>query len=103
LRIGLEDYFTNVLKTHSFANLLKLYPQICEVENYKDFFKYIVDYVKDYMKINSNNQYEMKKDLLYTSDMLLSGGIFNGYDKDNDMKIIVKNSILKLNNDDTIY
>lgn len=54
LRVKMEDYITNIMKTHSFNLLLKHAPQIMEVKNYKDFFDIALTYVKEYIKINSN-------------------------------------------------
>lgn len=103
LRIGLEDCLTNILKTHSYGNLLIHYPSIWEVTNYKDFFRIVLDYCKQFIKINCNDQYEYHKDLLYTSDMTFQGGVYNGNDSDNDFTLLVQNSLMKLKCEDTIY
>lgn len=89
IRITVEDYITNILKTHSYGNLVHCFPDIHLVTNYKDFFVMILEYVKRYAKINSNDEYELLKDVLYTSDMTIGGGVYNGNDMENDLSYLV--------------
>ena len=103
LRIKMEDYITNIMKTHSFNCLLKHAPQIMEVKNYKDFFDIALTYVKEYIKINSNQEYEYRKDLIYKSDMTLKGNVYNGNDTDNDMSALIMQSFSKIDPDSSIY
>lgn len=103
IRIAVEDYVTNILKTHSYGNLVHRFPDIHLVTNYKDFFVMVLEYVKHYAKINSNDEYELLKDVLYTSDMTIGGGVYNGNDMENDLSYLVQNSLLKVNIDDSIY
>ena len=103
LRIRLEDCLTNILKTHSYGNLVMLYPSIWEITNYKDFFNIVLDYCKEFIKINCNDKYDYHKDILYTSDMTLGGGIYNGNDVDSDFSKLVQNSLMQLRCEDTIY
>lgn len=103
IRVFVEDYFTNILRTHSFISLLQFNSSILEITNYKDFFSYVLDYVKSYVKENSFGAYEYHKDLLYDSEMLIGGGIKNGNDTGTDMNLMIQNSIGKLSPSCSIY
>lgn len=103
LRIKLESYITNILKTHAFGDLLIKKPQILKCLNYKDFFVQVLDYCKDFIKINMRDSYSYLKEVLYTSDMTLGGGIYNGNDGGNDLSKLLINSAQKIKPDDSIY
>lgn len=103
VRVHLEDCVTSILRSHSFANLVHYNPDIYQVTNYKDFFVCVMDYVKHFMKVNSGNEYDFLKDVLYTSDMTIASGVYNGNDTATDMSLLIQNSLFKVNVDDSIY
>lgn len=103
LRVGLEDCITNILKTHSFANLLKEKHDIYLMKSYKDVFSSVLDYVKEYISVSTGNRFGYHKDLLYGSSTTLGGGIYNGNDQDNDLNYLISNSLRKIEPAASIY
>lgn len=102
LRIGLVDIITSILKTHSIASVIKFHRQLPNSGSYKKAFKIILDYVKSYIQINTNNKYQLKKDLLYDEDTKCLGNTKDGYDKYASMQELVKASFQKIPRDATI-
>lgn len=103
LRIGLVDIITSILKSHSIASVIKQHKEIVKAFSYKEVFSLILTYVKNHIRINTNNKYDFKKDLLYNSDTLCMGNIFNGNDMDADMSELVRASFVKISRNATIY
>lgn len=102
MRIHLIDCMTAVLKTHSIASVIRFNPNIVECINYKDVFKIILNYIKCYLKTNSNNTADFRKDLLYGPGVHLGGNKNNGYDNDASMNSLIKNSFGKISRNATI-
>lgn len=102
LRIGLVDIITGILKTHSIASVIKFHRQLPNSGSYKKAFGIILDYVKSYIKINTNNKYQLKKDLLYDEETKCLGNTKDGYDKYASMEELVKASFQKIPRDATI-
>jgi hypothetical protein len=60
--------------------------------------------VKRYIKINSDNYFEFKKDVIYDENTLFDGGVMlNGYDSDIDLSALVENSFNKVNKNASIW
>lgn len=102
LRIGLVDIITSILKTHSIASVIKFHRQLPNSGSYKKAFEIILDYVKSYIKVNTNNKYQLKKDLLYDEETKCLGNTKDGYDKYASMEELVKASFQKIPRDATI-
>lgn len=102
LRIGLVDIITSILKTHSIASVIKFHRQLPSSGSYKKAFEIILDYVKSYIKVNTNNKYQLKKDLLYDEETKCLGNTKDGYDKYASMEELVKASFQKIPRDATI-
>jgi hypothetical protein len=94
---------TAILRTHSIASVIKFNKTIVDSQSYKDVFSIILDYIKCYLKVNSNNTIDFKKDLLYGSNVLFGGNKLNGNDEGNVMTDLIKNSFGKINRRATIY
>ncbi len=102
LRIGLVDIATSILKTHSIVSVIKFDKSITKSNSYKEVFKKILDYIKNYIKINTNNKYQYKKDLLYDETVKCLGNANDGYDKDAGMSALVAASFEKIPRDATV-
>lgn len=105
VKISLTDIITSILQSHSIANFIKHEgAEITKAKNYKYVFKRIIDYVKRYIKINSDNYFEFKKDVIYDENTLFDGGVMlNGYDSDIDLSALVENSFNKVNKNASIW
>lgn len=103
MRIHFVDCMTAILRTHSIASVIKFNRTIVDSQSYKDVFSIILDYIKCYLKVNSNNTIDFKKDLLYGSNVLFGGNKLNGNDEGNVMTDLIKNSFGKINRRATIY
>lgn len=103
MRIHLVDCMTAILKTHSIASVIRFNNNIVSATSYKSVFRIILDYIKCYMKINSNVTCDFKKDLLYKSNVLCGGVRFNGNDLDVDMSHLVRNTFGKIKRNASIY
>jgi hypothetical protein len=102
MRIHLIDCVTAILKTHSIASVIRFNSGITEASSYKEVFRIILDYVKCYLKTNSNHTSDFRKDILYGSGVRLTGAKYNGYDNENNMSSLVKNSFGKIERNATI-
>lgn len=103
MRIHLVDCMTAILKSHSIASVIRFNNNIVQAASYKDVFGIILNYIKCYLKINSNVTCDFKKDLLYKSDVLCGGVKFNGNDADVNMSHLVKNTFGKISRNASIY
>lgn len=102
LKIGLVDIVTSILKTHSIASVIKYDKDIVTCGSYKYIFSKILEYVKNYIKVNTNNKYQFKKDLLYGENTVCLGRGYNGYDADAGMTQLIKSSFLKISRNASI-
>lgn len=103
LRIGITDIITGILKTHSIASVIKFSDKkITKLGSYKEVFEVILDYVKNYIKVNTNNKYEFKKDLLFDAGTKCLGNSYNGYDMGAGMESLVQASFSKINKNASI-
>lgn len=96
LKIGLVDIVTSILKTHSIASVIKFHKDIVQCGSYKYIFEKILEYVKNYIKVNTNNKYQFKKDLLYGENTICFGRGYNGYDAAAGMQQLIKSSFSKI-------
>ena len=112
LRIHLTDVMTYILNTHSIASFIKFQgKQVTKCKSYKLLFQKILNYVKRHIKINTNNMYQFKKDLLFGENTLLKdsgfnsgdvGSPMNGYDADVDYSKLITYSFGKISRNATI-
>ena len=105
VKISLTDIITSILQSHSIANFIKQEgAEITKARNYKYVFKRIIDYVKRYIKINSDNYFEFKKYVIYDENTLFDGGVMlNGYDSDIDLSALVEYSFNKVDKNASIW
>ena len=105
VRIYLEDIFTSILKSHSIASFIKMTGNdVVRSKNYKILFTKIVDYVKNYIKVNTSNYFELLKDVHFGEETMLNGGEkLNGYDKDVDVSALVFASFNKVPRNASIW
>lgn len=110
LRLHLVDLITNILNTHSIASFIKFQGgKISHIENYKQLFTKILNYVKRYIKINCNNTLEFKKDILFNQGLVIKDNkkgtktILNGNDTEKDkFTNLIKYSFNKISKNATI-
>lgn len=105
LRFHLIDVMTSILKSHSIASFIRFSgTEVTKIKNYKLLFQKIVEYVKKYIKINTDNSLEYKKDILFDDKMLFKGkDKINGYDDDTDMSSLVNFSFNKVERNASIW
>lgn len=104
LRIQLVDVMTSILQSHSIASVIKFHRDITKAKSYKVVFKTILQYIKEYLKVNTNNKFEFKKDLLYDENVKCLGTAYNGNDvSGNDMSKLIQASFNKMSRNATIY
>lgn len=103
LRIWLVDVVTSILKRHSIASVIKRNKSLTSSTSYKEVFQEIMEYVRDYIKVNTNNKYQYNKPLLFKHDTKCIGFAKNGNDEGNDMSELVKASFKKISKNASIY
>lgn len=103
LRIGLVDCITSILKTHSIASVIRFNKGIVNASSYKKVFEIILDYVKQCIRINTNDKFEFKKDILYGVNTKCKGNVLNGYDGDAKLESLISDSFAKIHRDASIY
>lgn len=105
VRIRFIDVITSILKSHSIASFIKFEStEVTETKTYKELFSKIINYVKRYIRINNNNVYEFKKDVIYDQNMMFKGREkLNGHDADLDLSKLVKASFNKIDRNASIY
>lgn len=96
LRIWLVDIVTSILKTHSIASVIKRKKSLASSQSYKEVFEEIMNYVRDYIKVNTNNKYQYHKPLLFNHNTNCMGFAKNGNDVGNDMSSLVGASFKKI-------
>lgn len=101
--IHMIDCMTSVMKSHTIASVIKFNQSITSASSYKQVFSIILQYIKNYLRINTNVTSQFRKDLLYNDGVLLKGHPANGYDRQGDMSSLVKHSFAKMNRNATIY
>lgn len=102
LRIWLVDLVTKILKTHSIASVIKMHRNITKCQSYKEVFGYIMEYVRNYINVNTNNKYEYHKPLLYTNNTYCFGIAKNGNDVGVQMSGLIKASFKKVSKNASI-
>jgi hypothetical protein len=102
LRIWLVDIITSILKNHSIASVIKFNKGLTSSDSYKDVFTKIMEYVRNYIKVNTNNKYEFHKPLLYQSNMYCFGTAKNGYDVGASMGDLIKASFKRISKNASI-
>lgn len=103
LRLGLVDCITSVLKEHSIASVIKKFNNISQEKSYKIVFGNILQYVRDFLRISTNDKYGFYKELVYDEKTKLGNGVYNGNDENTDMSELVSQSFSKLDNNASIY
>lgn len=105
VRIQLVDIITSILSSHSIASFIKFEgTEVANCKNYKVLFSKIINYVKRFIRINNNNVYEFKKDVIYDESMMFMGkNKLNGYDADLDVSALVTASFNKIERNSSIY
>ena len=62
----LVDIMTSILQSHSIASFIKSEgAEVTRCNNYKVLLSKVIDYVKRFIKISTNNYFEFKKDVLF--------------------------------------
>lgn len=105
VKIQLVDVITSILSSHSIASFIKFAGLgVTKCKNYKILFSKIIDYVKRFIKINNNNEYEFKKDVIFDDKMMFKGkSKLNGYDDDLELSALVTASFNKIDRNASIY
>lgn len=105
VRVNFVDVITSVLSSHSIASFIKHEGlDVTSTKNYKLLFEKIINYVKRYLKINTDNYWEFKKDVLYGQDTRFDGyKKLNGFDGDLDLGTLVTASFNKIDKNASIY
>lgn len=105
VKIHLVDIMTSILQSHSIASFIKFETtEVTKCKSYKELFRRIINYAKRYIRINNNNVYEYKKDVLFDENMLFNGKErLNGYDADQDYSHLVTASFNKIDRNASIY
>jgi predicted transcriptional regulator len=99
----LVDIITSIFQQHSIASVIQYNQSIVNSSNYKTVYGIIFDYVKDHIKTNLNNVYELKKDLIFTENCSFLGGSYSGNDSEMDIKDLIAHTFGKIKRDATIY
>ena len=97
------DCITSILKTHSIASVIRFNKGIVNASSYKKVFEIILDYVKQCIRINTNDKFEFKKDILYGVNTKCKGKVLNGYDGDAKLESLISDSFAKIHRDASIY
>lgn len=106
VRIHLVDMITSILQSHSIASFIKFEGTgvAKNTKSYKELFEKIINYVKRFVKINMDNCYEYKKDVLYDKYTRFDGlQKMNGYDDDIDLHHLVTASFNKIDRNASIW
>ena len=104
LRFQLVDLFTSILKSHSIASLIRFNKDVVNEKTYKGLFMDVVDYVKSFIKVNTNNQFEIRKDVLFGPLTTWKGKErLNGYDSGLDFEKLIKFSFNKVPRNASIW
>lgn len=105
VRVNFVDVITSVLSSHSIASFIKHEGlDVTSTKNYKLLFEKIINYVKRYLKINTNNYWEFKKDVFYGQNTRFDGyKKLNGFDGDLDLGTLVTASFNKIDKNASIY
>lgn len=105
IRINLVDIITSILQSHSVASFIKFEgTEITKCRSYKQLFEKIIDYVKRYIKINTDNHFEFKKDVIYDELTRFNGAEKkNGFDADLDLGFLVEATFNKIDRNASIW
>ena len=105
VRVNFVDVITSVLSSHSIASFIKHEgTDVTSTVNYKLLFEKIINYVKRYLKINTDNYWEFKKDVLYGENTRFDGyKKLNGFDSDLALDKLVTASFNKIDKNASIY
>lgn len=105
VRVNFVDVITSVLSSHSIASFIKHEGlDVTSTKNYKLLFEKIINYVKRFLKINTDNYWEFKKDVLYGEGTRFDGyKKLNGFDGDLDLGTLVTASFNKIDKNASIY
>lgn len=103
--IHLVDVITSILQSHSIASFIKFEgTEVTKCKNYKLLFSKIINYVKKYIKINTDNYFEFKKDVLYDDLTFFNGSEkLNGYDGDLQLGELITASFNKVDRNASIW
>ena len=106
VRIHLVDVITSILQSHSIASFIKFEGTgvTKNTKSYKELFGKIINYVKRFIKINTDNYFEFKKDVLYDEHTRFDGlQKMNGYDGDIDLHHLITASFNKIDRNASIW
>lgn len=105
IRFHVVDVITSILRSHSIASFIKFSGlSVTSSKNYKILFRKIIDYVKNFIKINTDNTFEFKKDVFFDENTMFKGReCLNGYDADLDVNALVTFSFNKVDKNASIW
>jgi hypothetical protein len=106
VRVHLVDVITSILQSHSIASFIKFEGTgvTKNTKSYKELFGKIINYVKRFIKINTDNYFEFKKDVLYDEQTRFDGlQKMNGYDGDIDLHHLITASFNKIDRNASIW
>lgn len=105
VKINFCDIITSILSSHSIASFIKFEGQdVTKCRSYKQLFEKIINYVKRFIRINTDNYWEYKKDVLYGESTYFDGyKKINGFDADLDLGELITASFNKIGRDASIY
>lgn len=104
LRFQLVDIITSILKSHSIASLIRFDKDVVNVSTYKSLFISIVNYVKNFIRVNMNNKFEFKKDVLFGDEIKWKGKEeLNGHDSGLNLNDLIKFSFHKVGRNASIW
>lgn len=105
VKINFCDIITSILSSHSIASFIKFEGQdVTKCRSYKQLFEKIINYVKRFIRINTDNYWEYKKDVLYGESTYFDGyKKINGFDADLDLGELITASFNKIDRDASIY
>lgn len=105
VKINFCDIITSILSSHSIASFIKFEGQdITKCRSYKQLFEKIINYVKRFIRINTDNYWEYKKDVLYGESTYFDGyKKINGFDADLDLGELITASFNKIGRNASIY
>lgn len=101
----LVDIMTSILQSHSIASFIKSEgTEVTRCNNYKVLLSKVIDYVKRFIKISTNNYFEFKKDVLFDQNTYFSGNQkLNGYDVDLNLENLIAATFNKIDRNASIW
>lgn len=105
IKLRVVDIITSILQSHSIASFIKFEgTEVTKARNYKYLFSKIINYVKRFVKINTDNYFEFKKDVIFDERTVFNGADkLNGYDADLDLGLLIEASFNKIDRNASIW